>query len=222
MTHPRAIRTAHLAVEDLPERVLVVLVRDGSKRVALLRPRHLREAVLQPARLAREPARAVRLYRRVRARCVRRRERRHEWRGHARREDVLTEEELLDVDCVALLGACHIFVDLEEAVIRGVVAHRAHISRTFEIGRYRLRPYCRIARESSTMKTANAAFSKSVGCTSIERNSTRQPIGELAGGGLKRTVCQLVDWIFWKDYNLLDWNVEYGPWMDLLRSGHSV
>jgi hypothetical protein len=28
------------------------------------------------------------------------------------------------------------------------------------------------------------------------RNSTRQPIDELAGGGLNLRVCQLVDWIF--------------------------
>ena len=30
--------------------------------------------------------------------------------------------------------------------------------------------------DTSTTKTVNAAFSKSVSCTSIERNSTRQPI----------------------------------------------
>lgn len=45
------------------------------------------------------------------------------------------------------------------------------------------------------MKTENAAFSKSVIWTSMLRNSTRQPIVEFPGG-LKRTVCQLVDWIF--------------------------
>lgn len=55
---------------------------------------------------------------------------------------------------------------------------------------------CRIARDSSTMNTENAAFSKSVSCTSIGRNSTRQPIGEFVGGGLNRSVCQLVDWMF--------------------------
>ena len=58
---------------------------------------------------------------------------------------------------------------------------------------YRLRLKCRMARESRTMKTANAAFSKSVSCTSMGRNSTRQPMGEFAGGGLNRRVCQLVD-----------------------------
>ena len=46
------------------------------------------------------------------------------------------------------------------------------------------------------MKTAKAAFSKSVSWTSIGRNSTRHPILELTGGGLKRTVCQLVDCMF--------------------------
>ena len=43
------------------------------------------------------------------------------------------------------------------------------------------------------MNTANAAFSKSVSCTSIGLNSTRQPMDEPAGGGLKRRVCQFVD-----------------------------
>lgn len=47
------------------------------------------------------------------------------------------------------------------------------------------------------MNTANAAFSKSVICTSIGRNSTRQPMEEPAGGGLNRTVCQFVDWMFY-------------------------
>lgn len=61
---------------------------------------------------------------------------------------------------------------------------------------YRLRLKCRMARESKTMKAAKAAFSKSVSWTSIGRNSTRQPMGELTGGGLKRSVCQLVDWMF--------------------------
>ena len=67
---------------------------------------------------------------------------------------------------------------------------------TLEIGMYKLRLKCKMARDSRTMKTANAAFSKSVSCTSIGRNSTRHPMGEFVGGGLKRTVCQLVDWIF--------------------------
>ena len=47
-----------------------------------------------------------------------------------------------------------------------------------------------MTRETRTMKTVKAAFSKSVSCTSIERNSTRQPISaspprrfEEAGGG---------------------------------------
>ena len=50
-----------------------------------------------------------------------------------------------------------------------------------------------IARERRTTKTENAAFSKSVICTSILLNSTLQPIGEPGGGGLKRRVCQFVD-----------------------------
>ena len=29
------------------------------------------------------------------------------------------------------------------------------------------------------------------------RNSTRQPMGDLGGGGLNLSVCQLVDWMFW-------------------------
>lgn len=50
----------------------------------------------------------------------------------------------------------------------------------------------------STIKIENAAFSKSVICTSILLNSTRQPMGESTGGGLNLIVCQLVDWIFSK------------------------
>lgn len=68
------------------------------------------------------------------------------------------------------------------------------------------------------MKTANAAFSKSVGWTSIDRNSTRQPMGELAGGGLKRTVCQLVDWMFWTTQSVGSFVVQKP--VHLLRSGH--
>lgn len=30
------------------------------------------------------------------------------------------------------------------------------------------------------------------------RNSTRQPMEEFGGGGLKRRVCQFVDWMFCK------------------------
>lgn len=61
-----------------------------------------------------------------------------------------------------------------------------------------------MARERRTMNTAKAAFSKSVSCTSMVRNSTRQPMGELGGGGLKRRVCQLVDWMFWKGIAPID------------------
>ncbi len=53
-----------------------------------------------------------------------------------------------------------------------------------------------MARVRSTTNTTNAAFSKSVSCTSRGRNSTLQPMLELGGGGLKRMLCQLVDWIF--------------------------
>ena len=49
-----------------------------------------------------------------------------------------------------------------------------------------------------TMKQTTAAFSKSVNCNSHGLNSTRQPIGAEGGGGLKRIVCQLVDWMFSK------------------------
>jgi len=50
-----------------------------------------------------------------------------------------------------------------------------------------------------TRKVVKAAFSKSVSCTSIGLNSTRQPILVFGGGGLKRIVCQLVDWMFCGD-----------------------
>merc|ERR1719491_883265 len=50
---------------------------------------------------------------------------------------------------------------------------------------------------SNTMKAVNAAFSKSVNCASMGRNSVRQPTcglpGFIGGGGLKRIVCQLVE-----------------------------
>lgn len=52
------------------------------------------------------------------------------------------------------------------------------------------------------MKILNAAFSKSVIWISMGLNSTLQPIGELTGGGLNLTVCQLVDWMFSK------WSIE--------------
>ncbi|KAG5457272.1 MAG: hypothetical protein BJ554DRAFT_2758 [Olpidium bornovanus] len=71
-------------------------------------------------------------------------------------------------------------------------------SSTFEMGMYKFNPKLRIARVTKTTKIENAAFSRSEIWTSIDRNSTRHPIGELCGGGLKRTVCQLVDWMFWK------------------------
>lgn len=54
-----------------------------------------------------------------------------------------------------------------------------------------------MARDNNTMKTEKAAFSKSVICTSILRNSTRQPMEEPGGGGLNRKVCQFVDWMFY-------------------------
>jgi hypothetical protein len=37
--------------------------------------------------------------------------------------------------------------------------------------------------------------------TSVGLNSTLHPMGELGGGGLKRMVCQFVDWMFWKHTN---------------------
>jgi hypothetical protein len=48
------------------------------------------------------------------------------------------------------------------------------------------------------MNTEKAAFSKSVIDTSMLLNSTRQPIGDFGGGGLNRSVCQLVDWMFFE------------------------
>ncbi len=41
---------------------------------------------------------------------------------------------------------------------------------------------CDAYRERTAMKMVNAAFSKSVSCTSIERNSTRQPMPLLGAG----------------------------------------
>ena len=72
---------------------------------------------------------------------------------------------------------------------------------TFEMGMTKLILKERITLVRSTTKTTNAAFSKSVSCASVGRNSTRHPIGEFGGGGLKRIVCQFVDWMFWKSWN---------------------
>jgi len=55
-----------------------------------------------------------------------------------------------------------------------------------------------MTRVTSTIKTAKAAFSKSVIWISMGRNSTRQPMFEPGGGGLKRMCCQFVDWRFSK------------------------
>mmetsp|Transcript_10728 Transcript_10728/g.31626 ORF Transcript_10728/g.31626 Transcript_10728/m.31626 type:complete len:236 (-) Transcript_10728:1009-1716(-) len=72
-------------------------------------------------------------------------------------------------------------------------------------GTYNDRSNAKITRVTKTVKTENAAFSKSVSCTSIGRNSVRQPGSRSAGlesippiprpvGGLSRTVFQFVLW----------------------------
>lgn len=68
---------------------------------------------------------------------------------------------------------------------------------TFVMGMKRLSLKDRMALVRSTTNTTNAAFSKSVSCISSGRNSTRQPMLELGGGGLNRMLCQLVDWMFY-------------------------
>ena len=81
-----------------------------------------------------------------------------------------------------------------------------------EIGISKFKLYVIIARVNKTMNVTKAAFSKSVICnykgildkqslficfsTSVGRNSTRQPILLLLGGGLNRIDCQLVELIF--------------------------
>lgn len=64
------------------------------------------------------------------------------------------------------------------------------------------------------MKILNAAFSKSVICTSILLNSTLQPIGEFTGGGLNRIVCQFVDCIFskWSMDSSSSWSIVSLNW----------
>lgn len=71
-------------------------------------------------------------------------------------------------------------------------------SSTLLIGINKSKLYDKMTRVKSTTKHAIAEFSKSVNCSSHGRNSTRHPIGVLGGGGLKRIVCQFVDWIFSK------------------------
>lgn len=71
-------------------------------------------------------------------------------------------------------------------------------SSTLDSGMMKFKPKVRMTRVINTRKTVYAAFSKSVSCTSIGRNSTRQPILLWGGGGLNLIVCQLVDCIFWR------------------------
>lgn len=71
-------------------------------------------------------------------------------------------------------------------------------SSTLLIGINKSRLYERMTRVNSTTKHPIAEFSKSVSCSSHGRNSTRQPMEVLGGGGLKRIVCQFVDWMFSK------------------------
>merc|ERR550514_708006 len=73
---------------------------------------------------------------------------------------------------------------------------------SFEIGMYRFNSNAAITREMRTMKLTNAAFSKSVICTSIDRNSTRQPM------------CSSLVASFWLafgggGFHLTDWRVEF-------------
>jgi hypothetical protein len=58
------------------------------------------------------------------------------------------------------------------------------------MGMYVVIPNFIMALDSKTTKTENAAFSKSVICTSIVLTSTLHPIEEFSGGGLNRTFCQ--------------------------------
>jgi hypothetical protein len=55
---------------------------------------------------------------------------------------------------------------------------------TFDIGMTMLNLNESIARVIKTRKVTNAAFSKSLICSSVGLNSTLQPIFELEGGGL--------------------------------------
>jgi hypothetical protein len=55
-------------------------------------------------------------------------------------------------------------------------------------------------------------------------NSTLQPIGDFGGGGLKRNVCQLVDWRFYSEpvvsLGLQGANGKYSPRSDLSSAHH--
>jgi len=51
--------------------------------------------------------------------------------------------------------------------------------------------------DNRIMKTAKAAFSKSVSCTSITLNSILHPMSLFGGGGLNLSVCQFDDWMFY-------------------------
>mmetsp|Transcript_12407 Transcript_12407/g.29204 ORF Transcript_12407/g.29204 Transcript_12407/m.29204 type:complete len:210 (+) Transcript_12407:407-1036(+) len=78
-------------------------------------------------------------------------------------------------------------------------------SSTLEMGMRKSRPSFATTSVRRTMKAVKAAFSKSVSCSSIVLNSTRQPMcpgaeGDFSpscgGGGFQRKDCQLVDWRF--------------------------
>jgi hypothetical protein len=74
------------------------------------------------------------------------------------------------------------------------------LASTRDNGRYMFRSKSSIARVARTMKTVKAEFSKSVSCSSMERNSVRQPMcGSFVvlrgGGGFHLHDCQFVDWM---------------------------
>mmetsp|Transcript_12071 Transcript_12071/g.34140 ORF Transcript_12071/g.34140 Transcript_12071/m.34140 type:complete len:252 (+) Transcript_12071:488-1243(+) len=87
--------------------------------------------------------------------------------------------------------------NLQRPTASGTCA-RAMFSSTLDRGTRMSRSKTSSARVTRTMKAVNAAFSKSVSWTSIERNSVRQPmcgahLPSGTGGGFQRTVCQFVE-----------------------------
>mmetsp|Transcript_93838 Transcript_93838/g.262573 ORF Transcript_93838/g.262573 Transcript_93838/m.262573 type:complete len:207 (+) Transcript_93838:215-835(+) len=83
-----------------------------------------------------------------------------------------------------------------------ILCARSMFSSTLDSGNKKSKSKIRSTRVRSTTNAVKAAFSKSVSCTSMDRNSVRQPMYGphifLGGGGFQRNVCQFVEFKFSK------------------------
>lgn len=106
-------------------------------------------------------------------------------------ENIFSDPKFLLTGCVFDLGSCHILIDLRmkksHLNLFNDCTLRFFGNSTFDIGINKFSFISKIVRTNKFMKTAKAAFSKSLSASSIGRNSTRQPIVLLIGGNLMRT-----------------------------------